>query len=80
MTESEISKMNAIVEQRVHWLAQLVRGASSILGLGETVTTITTVARKRNLSAIWELDPIAAPPKKVQKQLIGVGVHINACT
>ena len=63
--------MNAIVEQRAHWLTQLARGASSILGLGETVMAISTVARKRDLSAFWEFDPVAAPPKRVQRQLMG---------
>ena len=63
--------MNVIVEQRAHWLTQLARGASSMLGLGETVMAISTVARKRDLSAIWELDPVAAPPKRVQRQLMG---------
>ena len=32
---------------------------------------ISTVARKRDLGALWELDPVAAPPKKVQRQLLG---------
>ena len=63
--------MNVIVEQRAHWLTQLARGASTMLGLGETVMAISTVARKRDLSAIWELDPVAAPPKRVQRQLMG---------
>ena len=64
---------NAIerVEQRAHWLTQLARGASSMLGLGETVMAVSTMARKRDLSAIWELDPVAAPPKRVQRQLMG---------
>lgn len=67
-------QMNAIerVEQRAHWLTQLACGASSMLGLGETVMAISTMARKRDLSAIWEWDPIAAPPKKVQRQLMGI--------
>ena len=65
--------MNAIdrVEQRAHWLTQLARGASSMLGLGETVMAVSTMARKRDLSAIWELDPVAAPPKRVQRHLMG---------
>ena len=63
--------MNAIVEQRTHWLTQFARGVSSMLGLGETVMTLSTVVRKRDLSAIWELDPVAAPPRKVQRQLMG---------
>ena len=63
--------MNAIVEQRAHWLTQLAHGASSMLGLGETVMAISTVVRKRDLSAIWELDPVAASPKRVQRQLMG---------
>ena len=65
--------MNAIerVEQRAHWLTQLARGATSMLGLGETVMAVSTMARKRDLSAIWELDPVAAPPKRVQRHLMG---------
>ena len=65
--------MNAIerVEQSAHWLTQLAHGASSVLGLGKVVVTISTMARKRDLSAIWELDPVAAPPRKVQRQLMG---------
>ena len=64
--------MNAIerVEQRAHWLTQLARGATSMLGLGETVMAVSTMARKRDLSAIWELDPVAAPPKRVQRHLM----------
>ena len=42
-----------------------------MMGLGETVMAISNVARKRDLSAIWELDPVAAPPKRVQRQLMG---------
>jgi hypothetical protein len=65
--------MNAIerVEQRALWLTQLAHGASSALGLGKAVMAISTMARKRDLSAIWELDPVAAPPRKVQRQLMG---------
>ena len=65
--------VNAIerVEQRAHWLTQLAHGASSMMGLGETVKAVSTMARKRDLSAIWELDPVAAPPKRVQRQLMG---------
>ena len=65
--------MNAIerVEQRAHWLTQLAHGASSMMGLGETVKAVSTMARKRDLSAIWELDPVAAPPKRVQRHLMG---------
>ena len=35
------------------------------------VMTISTMARKRDLSVVWELDPVAAPPPKVQRQLMG---------
>lgn len=68
------TQMNVIerVERRAHWLTQLACGVSSMLGFGETVMAIPSMARKRDLSAIWELDPIAAPPKKVQRQLMGV--------
>ena len=63
--------MNAIVESKARWLTQLAHGASSMLGLGETVMAISQVASKRDLSAIWDLDPVAAPPKRVQRQLMG---------
>ena len=42
-----------------------------MLGLGEKVMAVSTIARKRDLSALWELDPVAAPPKKVQMHLMG---------
>ena len=43
-----------------------------MLDLGKTVMAISTMAQKRDLSALWELDPVAAPPKKVQRQLLGL--------
>ena len=41
-----------------------------MLGLGETVMAISSAVRKRDLSALWELDPVAAPPTKVQRELM----------
>ena len=66
-----IYKMNAIVERRGPWLTQLARGVSGMMGIGEAVMAISSVAHKRDISALWELDPVAAPPRKVQKQLLG---------
>ena len=42
-----------------------------MMGLGKMVMAISSMAQKRDLSAIWELDPVAAPPNKVQRQLMG---------
>ena len=60
-----------LVERKAHWLTQLARGASSMFGLGETLMAMSTIARKRDLSVVWDLDPVAAPPQKVQRQLLG---------
>lgn len=69
--------MHAIERARprqTNWMTQLVCGASSLMGIGETVTTITTMVRKRDLTTLWELDPVAAPPRSVQKKLRGTTV------
>ena len=42
-----------------------------MLGLGQTAIAITRVIRKRDLGSLWELDPVAAPPKRVQRHLLG---------
>ena len=50
-----------------------------MVGFGKTVMIISQMARKRDLKTIWELDPIAAPPKKLQRQLVGSHeVHAEA--
>ncbi len=70
-------KMHAIERARprqTNWMTQLVCGASSLMGIGQTVTTIASMARKRDLTAIWELDPLAAPPRSVQEELRGTPV------
>ena len=33
--------------------------------------TIASMVRKRDITAFWELDPLAAPPKSMQNQLRG---------
>lgn len=60
--------------RQTNWMTQLVCGASSLMGIGQTVTTIASVARKRDLSALWELDPLAAPPRSVQEELRGKSI------
>ena len=42
-----------------------------MLGLGQTAIAITRVIRKRDLGSLWELDPGAAPTKRVQRHLLG---------
>jgi len=64
--------MNALVAaDQTTWWGQFVSSASSILGIGETTAALSTLARKRNLSTLWEMDPVAAPPKAVQTMLVG---------
>ena len=57
--------------RQTNWMTQLVCGASSLVGIGETVTTIASMIRKRDLTTLWELDPKAAPPRSVQEELRG---------
>lgn len=59
-------------------MTQLMSGASFVVGLGKTATTLATLCRKRNLSAIWELDPVAAPPRCVQRRLLGCDAAVPA--
>ena len=54
-------------------MTQLARGVTSVMGIGGTMTTIASMARKRDLTALWDLDPLAAPPKAVQEQIKGPG-------
>ena len=42
-----------------------------MLGSRQTAIAITRVIRKRDLGSLWELDPVAAPPKRVQRHLLG---------
>jgi len=40
------------------------------MGVGETALVISSIIRKRDLSALWEWDPVAAPPRSVQRRLL----------
>ena len=62
---------NERIEPNRQWLVKLTQGASTMLGLGQTAIAITRVIRKRDLGSLWELDPVAAPPKRVQRHLLG---------
>ena len=62
---------NERIEPSRQWLVKLTQGASTMLGLGQTAIAITRVIRKRDLGSLWELDPVAAPPKRVQRHLLG---------
>lgn len=55
-------------------MTQLACGVSSVIGIGEVVTTIASMARRQDLTTLWELDPLAAPPRCVQEQLQGTAV------
>ena len=45
------------------------------MGLSETAAALSLLARKRSLSTLWEVDSIAAPPKAVQRTLVGTAVN-----
>ena len=55
-------------------LSQLARAASSVVGIGNTTMVISSLVRKRDLSLLWQLDPVAAPPRCVQKRLLGTAI------
>ena len=61
----------ARVERHSNWMVQLAHGASSIMGVGQTAVALSSLARKRDVSTLWELDPLAAPPRSVQQRLKG---------
>ena len=69
--------MNAVVaaDRTTTWWEQLVSSTSSIMGFGETAVAVSSFARKRSLSALWDVDPIAAPPKAVQRTLVGTAAN-----
>ena len=69
--EREMTTALQRTELQTNWATQLARTASSTFGLGQTIAAISSIARKRDLSALWELDPVAAPPTHVQKELLG---------
>ena len=55
-------------------LSQLTRAASSVVDIGNTTMALSSLLRKRDLSLIWQLDPVAAPPRCVQKRLLGTAI------
>ena len=61
----------ARVERHSNWMVQLAHGVSSIMGLSQTAVALSSLVRKRDLSTLWELDPLAAPPRSVQQRLKG---------
>lgn len=76
---SQPKNMNAVVvADQTTWLDQVVSSASAILGLGDTVAAVSKLARKHSLSALWEVDPCAAPPKSVQRTLLGTAASEDA--
>ena len=66
--------------RQTNWMTQLFCGASSLMGIGETMATVSTVIRERDLTTLWELDPKAAPPRSVQEELRGTTVAVETET
>ena len=56
-------------------LSNLMHSASSVTGIGNTVMAVSSLIRKRDLSLVWRLDPVAAPPRCVQKHLMGTPIN-----
>ena len=61
----------ARVERHSNWMVQLAHGASSIMGLGQTAVALSSLVHKRDISTMWDIDPLAAPPRSVQQRLKG---------
>ena len=56
-------------------LSQLARTASSVIAIGNAAIAASSLIRKRDLSLVWQLDPVAAPPPCVQKRLLGTSIN-----
>jgi len=50
-------------------LTRIRNAAMAVGGVAGAVYAVTRGLRKRDLSAIWDFDPVAAPPRAVQNQL-----------
>ena len=61
------SRMGAPQER--NWTLQVAHGLSSVLGAGKAIATMATASGKRDLSALWDLDPVAAPPRSIRQKL-----------
>ena len=61
----------ARVERHSNWMVQLAHGASLIMGLGQTAVALSSLVHKRDISTLWDIDPLAAPPRSVQQRLKG---------
>ena len=68
----EKGEMNVVrVDRQQRMLSQIAHSACSMMGIGQTMMALSSCVRKRDISALWELDPIAAPPPRVQMELLG---------
>ena len=56
-----MTEITRVEQQQGSWMTQLARGASSMMGLSETAVALSSLVRKRDIGALWELDPVAAP-------------------
>lgn len=59
-------------------LSLLARTASSVIGISNAAMAVSSLIRNRDLSLIWQLDPVAAPPTCVQKRLLGTSMNERA--
>ena len=74
MVRTPARMSDVIAADQTSWLGKLLSSASSMMGMGENILAVSSLARKRDLTTLWELDPTAAPPKAVQKTLVGTAV------
>ena len=64
------------VSQRVEcvdgttWWVRARDIASALIGARDTARVVSSLLQKRDLRAVWEIDPIAAPPRSVQQRIL----------
>ena len=51
------------------WLATVGKRTSALSGIGDSIMTVVSCLGKRDLSMLWDLDPVAAPPQSVRRCL-----------
>jgi hypothetical protein len=56
---------------RTTWRMRTRDIASALMGARDTARMVTTLLHKRDLGAVWEVDPVAAPPRYVQQRILG---------
>lgn len=54
---------------RVTWLATVSKHTSAMAGISDSIAAVASCLGKRDLSTLWDLDPVAAPPQSVRRCL-----------